>query len=67
MIQYMMEKQTTRLYLLQEIGNALSLRALESTGLEETHDVLTRSMVHALPLRQENNIVKEVEGFRSWL
>lgn len=52
-----------RSYLLQKISDSLAVRALEATGFEEAHDMLTRSLVHNLAFGQEDDVVEQVEGF----
>ena len=52
---------------LQEISNAFSIRAFEAHILEKGDHLLTRTLIDNDPFREENNIIEEIESFRSWL
>lgn len=54
-------------HLLEEIGDAFPVRALEAAGLEEAHDIFPGPVEHALSLGQQNHVVEQVEGLRRWL
>jgi hypothetical protein len=52
---------------LQEICHSFAFGTNEATGLEEFKDVVAWPMVHNLALREQHDVVEELESLRSWL
>jgi hypothetical protein len=59
------EECTTNL--LQKVSNTLAIRALKPTRLKKLKHTITRSMIHNLPLREQNDVIKQVKSLGSRL
>lgn len=56
-----------RIYLLQEISGAFTLRAMKATRLEEVEYVFAGALVDNLTLAQQDDVIKELKDLRSRL
>ena len=54
-------------HLLQKICHAFAFRANETASLKKLKDVLPWSMVDNLTLREQDDVIEELESFRSRL
>jgi len=52
---------------LQEVSNTFPLGTFESHGLKELDDMLARTLIHNLSIRDKNDVVEEIISLRSRL